>query len=98
MTHLRNSSCGVGTCPDCTASARALVDGLRSVLAVSYVPLAGLVAVLDTTTTAWVLSLDSGSSAEDQCWALLDVLKVLSLGVDAAEGARKVRALCVVPS
>src|ERR1700712_4362059 len=49
--------------------------------------LAGLVAVLDTTTPAWVLNLDSGSSADDQCWALLDVLRVLAFGPDAAEWA-----------
>ena len=54
----------------CSASAHVLVDGLRSVLTVSYVPLTDLVAVLDTTSPAWVLSLDSGSSAEDHCWAM----------------------------
>ena len=96
MTHLRGSWCGSDTCRHCSASALVLVEGLRSVLAVSYVPLTGLVAVLDTTAPAWVLSLDSGSSAEDQCWALLDVLKVLTLGVDAAEWARSVPALSVV--
>jgi hypothetical protein len=48
------------------------------------------VAVLDTTTSAWVLSLDSASSADDHCWALLDVLKILSSGVEAAESARSV--------
>ncbi len=96
MTHLRGSSCGSDTCRHCSASALVLVEGLRSVLAVSYVPLSGLVAVLDTTAPAWVLSLDSGSSAEDQCWALLDVLKVLTLGVNAAEWARSVPTLSVV--
>jgi len=98
VTHLRGPSCGSGTCPHCSASALVLVEGLRAVLAVSYVPLTGLVAVLDTTAPAWVLSLDSGSSAEDQCWALIDVLKVLALGVNAAEWARSRPALCVVRS
>ena len=83
-------------CHRCSASARVLVDSLRTVLAVSYVPLTDLVAVLDTTTPAWVLSLDSGSSAEDHCWALVDVLRVLASGVDAAESARPAPRLRVV--
>jgi hypothetical protein len=83
-------------CIHCSASARELVDGLRTVIAVSYVPLTDLVAVLDTTMPAWVLSLDSGSSAEDHCWALFDVLRILTSGVDAAESARSVPRLRVV--
>jgi hypothetical protein len=75
MTHASSPSRDSRTCAHCSASERVLVEGLRSVLAVSYVPLTGLVAVLDTTTSAWVLSLDSASSADDHCWALLDVLR-----------------------
>ncbi|MDT7741183.1 MAG: hypothetical protein QOE59_261 [Actinomycetota bacterium] len=90
MTHASSPSRDSRTCAHCSASERVLVEGLRSVLAVSYVPLTGLVAVLDTTTSAWVLSLDSASSADDHCWALLDVLKILSSGVEAAESARSV--------
>jgi hypothetical protein len=98
MTPLASSPCDSRTCPHCTTSAQVLVEGLRSVLAVSYVPLTGLVAVLDTTTPTWVLNLDSGSSADDHCWALLDVLRVLAFGADAAESARRVPALRVVRS
>jgi hypothetical protein len=98
MTHRSSSSWDSRTCAPCSASADVLVEGLRSILAVSYVPLTGLVAVLDTTTPAWVLNLDSGSSADDQCRALLDVLKVLTLGLDASEWARSVPALRVVRS
>ena len=98
MAHPSSSSCDSRACPHCSASAHVLVEGLRSVLAVSYVPLAGLVAVLDTTTPAWVLNLDSGSSADDQCWALLDVLRVLAFGPDAAEWATSVPGLSVVRS
>lgn len=63
----------------------ALVEGLRSVLTVTYVPLSGLVAVLDTTTSVWALHLDSDSPPEDHCWAMIDVLEVLSRGPDAAQ-------------
>jgi hypothetical protein len=98
MTHPSSPPCDSGACPHCSASAHVLVEGLRSLLAVSYVPLTGLVAVLDTTAPAWVLNVDSGSSADDQCWALLDVLRVLAFGVDAAEWARSVPALRVVRS
>ena len=83
-------------CTSCSASAHVLVDGLRSVLTVSYVPLTDLVAVLDTTKPAWVLSLDSGSPAEDHCWAMRDVLKVLAFGVDAAESATSAPRLSLV--
>ena len=96
MTSRSAASCDLHPCPHCSASAQVLVEGLRAVLAVSYVPLTGLVAVLDTTTPAWVLNLDSGSSADDQCWALLDVLRILAFGVAAAESARIVPGLCVV--
>ncbi|MFC5062982.1 hypothetical protein [Actinomycetospora atypica] len=92
-----SSSCDSRACPHCSASARALVEELRSVLAVSYVPLAGLVAVLDTTSRAWVLSLDTDSPAGDHCWALLEVLEVLAYGVDAAGASRTVPAPRVAP-
>ena len=66
-------------------AALALVEGLRSILTVTYVPLNGLVAVLDTTTSVWTLHLDSDSPPEDHCWAMIDVLEVLRLGPDAAQ-------------
>ena len=66
-------------------------------LAVSYVPLTGLVAVLDTTSRIWVLSLDSDSSAGNHCRALLEVLEILAYGVDAADAGRTVPAPRVPP-
>jgi hypothetical protein len=70
-------------------AALALVEGLRSVLTVTYVPLHGVVAVLDTTTSVWTLHLDPDSPAEDQCWAMVDVLEVLRFGPDAARHATR---------
>jgi hypothetical protein len=67
----------------------ALVEGLRSILTVTYVPLSGLVAVLDTTTSVWALHLDSDSPPEDHCWAMIDVLEVLRLGPDAARHGKR---------
>jgi hypothetical protein len=83
-------------CTSCSTSANILVDGLRTVLTVAYVPMTDLVAVLDTTAPSWVLSLDSGSPAEDHCWAMLDVLKVLAFGVHAAESATSTPRLFLV--
>lgn len=70
---------------------RALVKGLRSVLTVAYVPLHGVVAIMDTTAPVWALHLDSNSPTEDHCWAMIDVLKVLRLGPHAAEHATRPR-------
>jgi hypothetical protein len=69
------------------ADVRALLRSLRVLLTVSVRPLALVVARLDTTTTPWVLHLDSDSSDQDQCWAMTDVLRVLTLGPPAAEAA-----------
>ncbi len=71
-----------------SAVALALIEGLNSMLTVTYVPLRGNVARLDTTNPVWVLEVDSESSPEDQCWALIDVLRVLSCGAQAAQFAR----------
>ncbi|HSK58669.1 MAG TPA: hypothetical protein VK935_06410 [Actinomycetospora sp.] len=76
-----------------------LVEGLRSILTVTYVPLAGLVAVLDTTSPEWSLHLDSDSPTEDHCWAMIDVLEVLRLGPAAAPHVtRAVPRRSVLPS
>jgi hypothetical protein len=69
------------------ATADALVRGLRTILTVSFVPLSDSVARLDTTSRPWTLHLDSDSPVQDQCWAMIDVLRVLTLGVRAAEWA-----------
>jgi hypothetical protein len=71
-----------------SAAAQALVEGLRSMLTVTYAPLTANVAQLDTTSAVWLLELDSGSPPEDQCWAMIDVLLVLSLGPQKAEFAQ----------
>lgn len=81
---------------DSSAAARVLVRGLRSVITVTYVALAGNVAQLDTTSPVWLLELDSGSSAADHCWAMIDVLRVLSEGVDAATSAQEAPRLRLV--
>jgi hypothetical protein len=73
--------------PPGSAAALLLIDDLRAVLTVTYVPLADTVAVLDTTTSSWFLDLDSNSSVEDHCWAMTDVLRVLNGGAPAAEHA-----------
>ena len=70
-----------------SAGALALLRSLRVLLTVSVQPLPLVVARLDTTATPWVLYLDSDSSDQDQCWAMIDVLRVLTLGLPAAESA-----------
>lgn len=50
-----------------------------------------------TTTPTWLLELDSGGSAKDHCWAMIDVLRVLSSGAEAAEFATASRRLRLVP-
>lgn len=69
------------------ALADALLSSLRVLLTVSFQPLDLVVARLDTTSTPWVLYLDSGSPVQDQCWAMIDVLRVLTIGVPSAESA-----------
>ena len=81
-----------------SAAALALVEGLSSMLTVTYTPLTGNVAQLDTTTAVWLLELDSGSPPEDQCWAMIDVLLVLSLGPRRAEFAQAIPRLRLVSS
>jgi hypothetical protein len=81
---------------DIAAAADALVGGLRTILSVTYVPLIDSVARLDTTTPTWILYLDSDSPVEDHCWAMIDVLKVLTLGVGAAASARHAPRLALV--
>jgi hypothetical protein len=79
--------------PLSSEAASALIEGLRSLLTVTYVPLDGVVAVLDTTSSAWTLHLDADSPAEDHCWAMIDVVEVLRLGPQAAEHATRTIAL-----
>lgn len=78
------------------ASARALATSLGTLVTVSYRPLGTIVARLDTTSTPWVLYLDSGSPLQDQCWAMTDVLRILTAGVHASESAVPARRLRLV--
>ncbi len=79
------------------AHAQALINGLRPMIDVSYRPLHDTVARFDTTMPRWRLYLDSDSPAEDHCWVLLDVLKVLTLGADAETSAIHSPRLRLVP-
>jgi hypothetical protein len=77
-------------------AASTLVDILRDLLHVAFVPMPDAVARLDISEHDWILYLDSDSPAEDHCWAMLDVLSVLTNGRDAAEWAVPGRWLHVV--
>lgn len=79
-----------------STDALALLRSLRVLLTVTVRPLAHVVARLDTTSTPWVLDLDSDSSDQDQCWAMVDVLRVLTLGPPAARSAVPVPLLRLV--
>lgn len=68
-------------------AASVLVEGLRSMVTVTSVPLGGVVAVLDTRAEAWVLYLDTDSPVEDRCWAMVEVLDVLRRGPEASRHA-----------
>ncbi len=72
---------------DSPATADALISGLRDILTVTYTPLTHVVGRLDTSTPTWVLYLDSDSAREDHCWVLLDVLNILTFGIEAATSA-----------
>ena len=80
-----------------SAAARALVTSLRTVLTVASCPWRGTSPDWTPPRPDWLLELDSGSSAEDQCWAMIDVLRVLSFGVEAAEFAHETPRLRLVP-
>jgi hypothetical protein len=69
---------------DSSAAAHVMVTGLRAMITVNFVPLAGNVAQLDTTSPLWLLELDSGSSTADHCWAMIDVLRVRGVRADEA--------------
>lgn len=81
---------------DSSAAANVMVAGLRTMITVNFVALTSNVAQLDTTSPLWLLELDSGSSTADHCWAMIDVLRVLSHGVEAAEFARAMPRLRLV--
>jgi hypothetical protein len=73
-------------------TAEILAAGLCRLVDVVRVPLVDVVARLDPAADGGrpTLYLDSGSGPGDQCWAMLDVLRVLSDGPDAALDARPV--------
>ena len=73
-------------------TAEVLVAGLRRLVDVVRVPLADTVARLDPAVGGGrpTLYLDAGSPPCDLCWAMLDVLRVLSDGAGAALDGRPV--------
>jgi hypothetical protein len=73
-------------------TAEVLVAGLCRLVEVVSVPLVDVVARLEPADGNGrpTLYLDAGSPPGDQCWAMLDVLRVLSDGPDAALDARPV--------
>ena len=77
-------------------NAQVLASSLRAMVTVSFEPMVDLVARLDTTTSTWVLTLDPDSPPEDQCWAMIDVLRVLTSGADAAQYGTSVPRLRLV--
>ncbi|MCW0214027.1 MAG: hypothetical protein OJJ54_11770 [Pseudonocardia sp.] len=70
-----------------SALAEELLVLLGRSLRIVTTPMPDAVARLDTGGSSWVLYLDSTCPAEDQCWALLDVLRVLELGSTATHSA-----------
>ena len=81
-----------------SAAANVLVSGLRNLLHVVYTPMHDTVASLDTSPQKWVLHLDSDSPAEDHCWAMFDVLRILILGAQEAEWAIPAPRLRLLPA
>jgi hypothetical protein len=73
-------------------TAEILAAGLCRLVDVVRVPLVDVVARLDPAPDGGrpTLYLDSDSGPGDQCWAMLDVLRVLSDGAGAALDARPV--------
>lgn len=70
-----------------SALAAELITTLDRTLRIVRTPMIDAVARLDTCGQSWVLYLDSACAPEDQCWALLDVLRVLELGLAATQWA-----------
>jgi hypothetical protein len=73
-----------------------LSSGLRSLLRVTYAPLHDTVARLEISGRHRVLYLDSDSPAEDHCWAMFEVLSVLTHGPTTARWAVPGRCLHLV--
>lgn len=70
-----------------SAAAQVMAYGLCRLVEVVYTPMPDVVARLDPADHGWVLTLDSDSPPEDHCWAMVDVLKLLTLGPSATEWA-----------
>ncbi len=62
-------------------------DNVRRVLTIIFTPMPDTVARLNASDRGWVLYLDPDSSAEDQCWAMCDVLAILADGPGVAGSA-----------
>lgn len=79
-------------------AADTLAQGLGQLADVVYASMPDSVARLESAGGRPVLYLDTGSPAEDLAWAMMDALRALALGADAAMAARPVaRRLYSVP-
>lgn len=74
--------------PSPAVTADALALGIGQLAEIVYVSLPHSVARLESRGARSILYLDPDSSAEDLSWAMLDVLRVLVAGPDAAAEAR----------
>lgn len=63
-----------------SAAAEELVDGVRTLAEVVYLPMRDSVARMEATERGWVLYVDTDSSDEDRCWAMAGVLRLLADG------------------
>lgn len=82
------------------AAVRSLLVELRALIDVRYTAMPDLVARLDMEQDGWVLHLDPDSPPEDLCWAMLDVLGLLtgpSSGVRRAATPRLPRPRTCLP-
>jgi hypothetical protein len=79
-------------------AADTLAQGLGQLADIVYVAMPDSVARLEPAGGRPILYLDAGSPAEDLAWAMMDALRALALGADAATSARTVpRRLHSVP-
>lgn len=63
-----------------SAAAEELVDGVRTLADVVYLPMQDSVARMEWTEHGWVLYVDVDSPPEDRCWAMSGVLRLLASG------------------
>ncbi|GAA3221243.1 hypothetical protein GCM10017691_06140 [Pseudonocardia petroleophila] len=72
-----------------SAAAEELVEGVRTLADIVYVPMRDSVARMEWTDRGWVLYIDTDSSHEDRCWAMAGVLRLLT--------SRSAEPVCTIP-